>query len=207
MTLPLTEKRKKDREQYHANKERRRELRLTQSREWAAKNRERKRELNRKWKLANPKRTKEIAAKYRENDERRKAAKERTARWRKDNPDRKTASLRKWREENPQWRAEWLKQHPDHHRVTQHNRRARKRAAGGKMSQSDVDQILRSQKWKCAYCRVKLTRKTLHLDHIVALAKGGSNYPSNHQATCSPCNLRKQARDPIEFAQSLGMLL
>lgn len=94
MTLPLTEKRKKDREQYHANKERRRERRLAQSREWAANNRERKRELNRMWALKNPDRKKQIADRHRNHPNRRTAAALRTAKWREDNPDKHLRSMR-----------------------------------------------------------------------------------------------------------------
>lgn len=207
MTLPLTEKRKKDREQYHANKERRRETRLAQSREWAAKNRERKRELHRTWKKENPELFKRIQAKWRDTEERRQAARARSAKWRDENPDKIPAMHRRWREANPDWRTEWLKKNPDHHRITQQNRRSRKKAAGGRISKTNVEQILRDQKWKCAYCRTRLRRGTYHLDHIIPLAKGGSNLPSNHQATCATCNLRKHSRDPIEFAQSMGFLL
>ena len=86
MTLPLTEKRKKDREQYHANKERRRERRLAQSREWAAKNRERKRELHRNWRKNNPVQFTKIGERYRARPERRTEAAKRTALWRENNP-------------------------------------------------------------------------------------------------------------------------
>lgn len=103
------------------------ERRLAQSREWAAKNRERKRELNRKWKLENPERTKEIAARYRNNDERRKAAKECSARWRAQNPGKTIEMNRRWRDANPDWKTEWLRKNPDHYRINQQNRRSRKK--------------------------------------------------------------------------------
>lgn len=208
MTLPLTEKRKRDRENYHANKERLRERRLAQSREWAEKNRDRKRELYRLWKKNNPERRKAQAAKWRDRADRREAARMRAAKWRAENRERQLASQKKWQQtKGAAWRSEWKKKNPDHDKAQQHNRRARKRAAGGKITQADVSRILLAQKWKCAYCRKSLRKTGYHMDHIVPLARGGANSASNHQATCPPCNLSKKDHDPIHFAQSLGRLL
>jgi 5-methylcytosine-specific restriction endonuclease McrA len=39
------------------------------------------------------------------------------------------------------------------------------------------------------------------------LAAGGSNAPSNLQGLCPTCNGRKGAKDPIDFARSMGKLL
>ena len=35
---------------------------------------------------------------------------------------------------------------------------------------------------------------TLHMDHVVPLARGGANAWDNFQTLCAPCNLRKGAR-------------
>ena len=42
-------------------------------------------------------------------------------------------------------------------------------------------------------CSTKIT-----IDHIVALANGGTNHVSNLQALCAPCNLYKGARKTQE---------
>lgn len=63
-----------------------------------------------------------------------------------------------------------------------------------------------AQRGRCAYCREILGDDT-HIDHIQPVSRGGSGEKRNFQLTCSGCNLAKNARDPIEFAQSLGMLL
>lgn len=59
---------------------------------------------------------------------------------------------------------------------------------------------------KCACCRVRLRGKG-QIDHIIALACGGTNDASNLQLMCRTCNSAKRASDPIEFMQSRGMLL
>lgn len=100
----------------------------------------------------------------------------------------------------------WRKEHPEKVRLYANNRRARKLGNGGVHTTNDIDEIMKMQKGKCAYCRTKLG-STRQVDHIEPLSCGGSNDRSNLQILCKPCNLRKRARDPIVFAQSLGMLL
>ena len=46
------------------------------------------------------------------------------------------------------------------------------------------------QRWKCNHCG-KDIRDENHVDHILPLAKGGSNDMDNLQLLCPPCNLRK----------------
>lgn len=43
----------------------------------------------------------------------------------------------------------------------------------------------------CKYCSKPLTVKLLSLDHLVPLANGGTNDPSNFQLICKPCNRAK----------------
>lgn len=62
------------------------------------------------------------------------------------------------------------------------------------------------QKDRCAICRAAVKGRG-HFDHITPLAKGGKHEGRNIQLLCAPCNLRKNARDPIDHMQSLGWLL
>jgi len=48
--------------------------------------------------------------------------------------------------------------------------------------------------WRCAYCWFDLNKMTVQMDHVVPLAKGGSNWPSNLVPACGKCNMRKNAR-------------
>jgi 5-methylcytosine-specific restriction endonuclease McrA len=97
------------------------------------------------------------------------------------------------------------KERPELKRADQSRRRARKKGCEGKHTGDDLVRIFKLQKGKCAYCRIKLRRH--HADHIIPLALKGSNAARNMQILCEPCNQKKKAKHPIEFAQSLGMLL
>lgn len=53
-----------------------------------------------------------------------------------------------------------------------------------------------------------IKKKTkLTVDHITPLSRGGSDGIRNIQFLCLPCNMRKNAKDAIDFAQSMGLLL
>ncbi len=98
------------------------------------------------------------------------------------------------------------------------NRRARKKSAPGSHTAAEVKALFLKQRSRCAYYGAKgclgiitlapKKKNTCHRDHIIPLAlPGSSNWISNIQLTCGPCNIRKQALDPIVFAQRLGRLL
>jgi hypothetical protein len=107
------------------------------------------------------------------------------------NGDKKRAYTREYTATHAAERRTYDEAHKEERRVRARNRRARKRAAEGKHTASDAKRIRRDQKDKCAYCR-DLLNGGGHLDHIVAIASGGSNWPSNLQ---------------IAYAQSIGLLL
>jgi 5-methylcytosine-specific restriction endonuclease McrA len=85
-------------------------------------------------------------------------------------------------------------------------RRARNAEAAGSHTSTDLAEIRSAQGDRCAVCRIKLGGKGA-IDHIIALARGGSNDRRNLQWLCKSCNSRKRARDPIEFMQERGLLL
>ncbi|WP_430229660.1 HNH endonuclease [Paraburkholderia tropica] len=57
----------------------------------------------------------------------------------------------------------------------------------------------------CHWCGVKCKTK-YHVDHYKPLSKGGRHEVSNLVIACPTCNLRKSAKDPLEFAASMGRL-
>lgn len=89
-------------------------------------------------------------------------------------------------------------------------RRARKKNSVGAFTPDDVSNIIRMQRGKCAVCGIPL-KKDRHVDHIMPLSLGGSNWPSNLQVTCglsgNRCNIRKKDKHPIDFMRENGRLL
>jgi 5-methylcytosine-specific restriction endonuclease McrA len=73
------------------------------------------------------------------------------------------------------------------------NRRAKIKAAPGKHTVADIQAQHERQKGKCFYCKKKLGtgKYAYHVDHVIPLAKGGTNDPSNLVITCPACNLHK----------------
>lgn len=82
----------------------------------------------------------------------------------------------------------------------------RKSLKTGRLPGGTVKRIGDAQRWRCAVCVTPL-RSGYHLDHVMPLARGGEHAPMNLQLLCPPCNVRKSAKDPIDFMQSRGFLL
>lgn len=148
------------------------------TREWERNNQERKNANSKQWAAANKDKRRETARKYQS-----KVGREEMA-----------AKLRKWRQENP-----------EANRAALARRRARKKNAGGDYTADDVFALARLQRNRCACCMKSLSTG-FHVDHVVPLSKGGRNDRTNLQLLCPPCNLSKNARDPVEFMQSRGFL-
>lgn len=88
----------------------------------------------------------------------------------------------------------------------QSKRRAAARSAGGVFTDHQIKVLYRAQRGRCACCGSQLRGK-FHRDHRVALALGGSNDITNIELLCGPCNLRKGAKDAIDWANENGRLL
>jgi 5-methylcytosine-specific restriction endonuclease McrA len=83
-----------------------------------------------------------------------------------------------------------------------HNRRARKAAAGGHHTTADVRAQYARQRGRCYWCGRRVGEK-YHVDHVIPLAKGGTNGPENLVIACPSCNCSKGARHPMEWAGRL----
>lgn len=93
-------------------------------------------------------------------------------------------------------------------------RRAVKRTCIGSYTEAEVIVLFGYQKGKCAYsgfkpkwCKTSITLKNCERDHIMPLAKKGSNDIRNIQLLCGPCNAHKHATDPFVFVRRLGGLI
>lgn len=121
--------------------------------------------------------------------------------------------LRSRKKLDPEWlekeRARKRAQHrrnPETKRSHVRKRRAMIRGAEGSHNAKDISLLLKRQKHRCPYCDANL-KSDYEVDHVMPLAKGGSNWPSNLQCLCPPCNRSKWCKDPIDFAQEKGRLL
>lgn len=169
--------------------------------------------------------------KYHSCEETRAKAIAESARWVRENKERAREYQRNYHQKNrekrirqvkdriaekrndPEWvakerarSAKKKKDNPEAYRSYDRTRRARLKNSEGVHTANDVAKILESQCYKCVYCK-KDIRDEYDVDHIIPLAKGGSNWPKNLQCLCPECNGRKWAKCPIDFAQELGMLL
>lgn len=177
-------------------------------RRWKLANRERVLEYAKLWALKNPEKTREADRRRWEthksrlkvrNAALRKAnvAKYRLAKsaWKKANREKVAASARRAYAKDPV---------KDLNKC--HRRRVRLLSAEGSFTSADVADIRRLQTDRCAICAIDLKSKG-QIDHIVPLVAGGSNYRSNIQLLCRPCNASKGARDPVAYMRSIGRLI
>lgn len=175
--------------------ERNREKVLAKNARWAAANPDATRAIGRawqrRWREADPAAARLYYSKYKTAEKNRAYAR---ADYYRHQPKR-LAAMKRWRQENM-----------GHVLANVRTYRARKRGAEGIHTAQDIARLYREQRGRCVYCKKKLP-KAYHIDHVVPLVKGGSNWPSNLQLLCPPCNLRKGTKLPIEFARQHGLLL
>lgn len=106
-------------------------------------------------------------------------------------------SMRRWRAKNP-----------EKSRLIAKERKANRRGAQVEtITKEFIESLFSKQRGRCAICTDKITLATKHIDHIQAIAAGGRHERLNLQLTCAPCNLSKQATNPVAFMQKLGFLL
>jgi 5-methylcytosine-specific restriction endonuclease McrA len=114
-----------------------------------------------------------------------------TAAYRAAHQEEIAAELRAWKRANPERQVAY-----------ERNRRARKSGNGGTHTTEDIQAQYDRQKGKCFYCGKKVGKK-YHVDHVVPLAKGGSNGPENLVVSCPWCNQSKKDKHPMDFCGRL----
>lgn len=101
---------------------------------------------------------------------------------------------------------EWARRNPEKRRAISHNDKVKRRLkekAGD--STAVIFKWIQATPKVCYWCGDKCKRK-YHIDHYQPLSKGGEHRISNLVIACPTCNLRKNAKDPLEFAASVGRL-
>ena len=91
-------------------------------------------------------------------------------------------------------------------KIVRKRRRNRLRDSGGTYSRKQIDHLYILQKGKCAWCHASLVNG-FHKDHRFPVALGGSNDIWNIELLCRRCNMRKNSKDPIIWANENGKLL
>ena|ERR1035441_5660181 len=168
-----------------AHPERWREIR----RRWRERNRESERVKAKAWFDANPERHKELRRRHylKHAEEIKRKKREQLA----SDPilrGRARAANRRWAKANPVRR-----------RCLQTKREAKRRGNGGSHTAVEWITLCWSSGWRCCYCGIHLTAKTVTRDHLVPLSRGGTDNIDNIAPACGPCNYRKHTKTETEF--------
>jgi 5-methylcytosine-specific restriction endonuclease McrA len=163
---------------------------------WQENNREKSLAYTKKWRSANIEQARENSRRH--SQENRATYSERHKAWRLENPERHRELFTQWVAANPERYKAALKARGQRYR-------ARKLAAAGEFTSQQIKDLHALQRGKCPVCKGDLGK--FHIDHVIALSRGGSNDIGNIQLLCKPCNLKKHAKDPIQFMQEQGFLL
>lgn len=129
--------------------------------------------------------------------------------WYAKNRESALAKGRVWKSANreriQQRRRVLLAKNPEKYRAQVNKRRALKIAAEGFYTGEDVQSQMARQKNRCYWCNVKLSQK-YHVDHIVPLSRGGTNWPENLVIACVHCNEARGAKLPHEWPEGNRLL-
>lgn len=99
----------------------------------------------------------------------------------------------------------WRKANPDKVRAHTLRRRALRRGGVVGNDSKSVNRVVaewkRCKTFVCYYCGMVFKRESLHIDHVVPLAKHGEHSVKNLARSCSDCNLKKRDTDiaDLEF--------
>ena len=113
------------------------------------------------------------------------------AEYRKKNKDKIDLSIRRWQERNR-----------ERVKMYRRNVQARRRGAVAGEIIAAEDWIARQKEFgnRCAYC---MEEKTLTMDHVIPLSRGGFHHIDNIFPACMPCNRAKGSKTLEEFNASL----
>lgn len=150
------------------------------------------------WAKAHPEEHRAKVKKYNDKHPERQAAQSKKRR--AANPEYHKYYVSKWRDEHPKEYAarlvRWRAENPDKVRASGQRRHAREKGAEGYFSADDIQQLYYNQG---GLCKCGKTLFKHHIDHMTPISRGGSNFPSNLQLLCQPCNDSKGARTMDEW--------
>lgn len=99
------------------------------------------------------------------------------------NRDKSNHRTKQWREDNP-----------EKAKASSVNAHAKRKSAEGEFSPSEWKELCEKYDYTCLCCGKKEPEIKLTPDHVVPVARGGSNYISNIQPLCMPCNRKKMTK-------------
>ena len=172
-------------------------------RQWVAKNRKKSNLYSAKWRSANLEKIKSYSKMYYAKNRNSILERQKTSEssklyasvWRKNNKEKCIQYTKLWQQNNKAKMIEKWKRH-----------KAKRRAISGTPSPRIIEKLMNSQRGLCACCGKKLANN-FHLDHILPIALGGTSEDFNLQLLRAECNMKKGAKHPIEYMQSIGRLL
>jgi 5-methylcytosine-specific restriction endonuclease McrA len=109
--------------------------------------------------------------------------------WQKTHAARLETS-RRWRAEHPTYFRDWARANPDKILAKMQRRRARHKEAEGRASGEAIAARIAFYGGRCWMCGEDADT----LDHVIPLARGGSNWPANLRPACRRCNRQKGTR-------------
>lgn len=83
------------------------------------------------------------------------------------------------------------------------NSRARSVRAAGTLTPALLRGRILESAGRCEWCGSSLLHREFEIDHVINLARGGSNTIGNIAVACPDCNRRKSANHPARFAQEI----
>jgi len=116
-----------------------------------------------------------------------------------------------YRQKNRDWidsrRAEWaIKNREKCKRYALTSAHKRRSKTQGGASSEDLKEWSDKQEKVCHWCGCNC-EENFEIDHYLPIALGGEHETYNFVISCMPCNRKKHAQHPAEFAASIGRLL
>lgn len=150
------------------------------------------------WYYANHERA--LAAHARWRNANKERVKERKKTWKTSwGPIEWSRARRRWylkhRDERLEYARRYRREHPHKVRLALFRYRARFRSANGDATDEKIAARVAFFGGVCAYCGGPFE----HLDHAIAISRGGTNWPANLRPSCRRCNQMKNDKSVVEF--------
>lgn len=112
------------------------------------------------------------------------------------NKESASQRINAWHRAHPE-SSTWRKKHPDLHRQSRRNAKARRKNALGYSTAEQVAARVAMWGGKCWMCGESWEQ----IDHVIPLSRGGTNWPANLRPACAECNNRKNGNDHRMYIQ------